>query len=246
LIGTVAGFTSEIRNKAAQLSNFTHLLAPPTQVQVRRIIKPKMERSFRSSHRYRERKMADDYLKYGDRLRIINAYGGVGLGGYLGVGGESKVPSAVDNVGTYASLSGQELATQWTIMAAPGSSKTPGQNVCSGDQIRLQNYQDESYLALFSSNPPGDSGYPVATTTTLNDDTIAAAWYVLISSQNKRNDPNLSDTNDIYLVATFGTLAGALDTNGVGAGGFKYSVTGARLLNRDGGSGSWQVVKIRN
>jgi len=46
LIGTVVGFTSEIRNKAAQLSNFTYLLAPPTQVQVRRIIKPTMERSF--------------------------------------------------------------------------------------------------------------------------------------------------------------------------------------------------------
>ncbi|MGZ2505367.1 hypothetical protein EHI47_31750 [Rhizobium leguminosarum] len=189
--------------------------------------------------------MADDFLRYGDRLRIINAYGEVGRGGYLGVGGRSEVLNAVDNVGTYASLPGQEVTTQWTIMAAPGSTKTNGQIVCSGDQIRLQNYQDKGYLALFSKTPPGDSGYPVATTTTLSDNTIAAAWYVLISTQHKP-DPNLSDKNDIYLVATFGPLAGALDTNGVGAGGFTYSVTGARLLNRDGGSGSWQVVKIIN
>ncbi|WP_392713661.1 hypothetical protein [Rhizobium ruizarguesonis] len=151
----------------------------------------------------------------------------------------------MDTVGTYASLSGHESSTQWTIIPAPGSHKVPQENVCSGDQVRLENFDDGSYLALFSGNLPGDSGYPVATTTNLYDITIATAWYVLII-QNKRNDPNLSDKNDIYLVANFGALAGALDTNGVGTGGFTYNVTGARLLNRDGGSGSWQVEKVRD
>ncbi|UIK14149.1 hypothetical protein LZK80_33240 (plasmid) [Rhizobium leguminosarum] len=159
--------------------------------------------------------------------------------------GEASLTGAVDKVGAYGSYAGQEITTQWTIVPSPGSNKTTGQNVCSGDQISLQNLKDQSYLALFSANPPGNSGYPVATSLTLNDSTITTGWYVLISTPNRGNDPNLSDKNEIYLVATFGPLAGVLDTNGVGAGGFQYSVTGARLVNRDGGSGSWQVVKFR-
>lgn len=188
--------------------------------------------------------MADNYLRYGDKMRIVNAYGGVGLGGYLGIGGPSKVIGAVDAVGAYAALQNVDDATQWTIIAAAGSNRNTGDNVYSSDQITLQNYKDGSYLALFNANPATNSGYPVATTATLDDDTITVGWYILISTANKANDPRLIDKDQIYLVATFGQLGGILDTNGVGTGGFKYSVTGARLVNRDGGSGSWQVMKF--
>ncbi|SEP35643.1 hypothetical protein SAMN05216228_11093 [Rhizobium tibeticum] len=188
--------------------------------------------------------MADHYLRYGDKMRIINAYGGDGKGGYLGIGGASKVISAVDAVGTWAALQNVDDATQWTIIGPAGSSRNTGDNVYSGDQITLQNYKDGSYLALFNANPASNSGYPVATTATLDDNSITPAWYILISTANKANDSRLIDKDNIYLVATFGQMGGILDTNGVGAGGFKYSVTGARLVNRDGGSGSWQVMKF--
>ncbi|RVJ58243.1 hypothetical protein [Sinorhizobium meliloti] len=186
--------------------------------------------------------MADNYLRYGDTLSIINSYGGLQKGGYLGIGGRSTVPGAVSTVGAYKE--GQlDNSTQWTILP-PTSLSNSGGVVNSGDLISLRNNKDGNWLALFSSKPPTNSGYPVATTNIVDDrQEITPAWYILISTKNKANDPGLVDQDEIYLVATFGSHAGVLDTNGVGSGSFRYDVTGARLVNRDGGSGSWQVAK---
>ncbi|WP_457662120.1 hypothetical protein [Sinorhizobium medicae] len=188
--------------------------------------------------------MADNYLRYGDALSLINSYGGKNAG-YLGTGGPSQVLGALNRVGAYLNVQ-SDKSTQWTIWPAQGGRGARLREVVnSGDQILLINTKDENYLALFGTEPATRSGYPVATTNNPGgEDKIIAAWYLLVSTPNKGNDPGLVEQNEIYLVATFGPLAGVLDTNGVGSGGFRYAVTGARLVNRDEGSGSWQVAKI--
>lgn len=187
--------------------------------------------------------MADSYLRYGDTLRIVNSYGGQWKGGYLGTGGPSNVPGAVSTVGAYTD---PNKSTLWKIL--PGGDQKLRQVVNSGDRIRLKNTSVEdtsdentNLLALFSSKPAATNGYPVGTTNILDDETITPAWYILVSTRSETNDPGLVDRNDIFLVASFGSRASVLDTNGVGSGGFRYDVTGARLVNRDGGSGSWVV-----
>ncbi|MDX0594936.1 hypothetical protein GOD17_06905 [Sinorhizobium medicae] len=187
--------------------------------------------------------MADNYLKYGDALSIINSYGGKNAG-YLGIGRLSPIPGAVSTVGAYLEPQ-SDKSTQWTIWPENGGRGARfGEVVNSGDQILLINTKDENYLALFGTESVTRSGYPVATTDNPDDaDKIIGAWYLLVSTPNKGNNPGLVEQNEIYLVATFGPLAGVLDTNGVGRDGFRYAVTGARLVNRDEGSGSWQVVK---
>lgn len=191
--------------------------------------------------------MADSNLSYGDTLRIVNSYRGPLKGGYLGTGGPSTVPGAVSTVGAYTD---HNKSTQWRIWPAKRGGQSFGEVVNSGDRIKLKNIidkdtsdEDSNLLALFSSKRATSSGYPVGTTNIIDDETITPAWYILVSTPNKANDPGLVNGNDIYLVASFDQLAGVLDTNGVGSGGFRYDVTGARLVNRDGGSGSWQVVK---
>lgn len=185
-------------------------------------------------------------LNYGDTVRIVNSYGGQNKGGYLGIGpAASKITGALDLIGTFATTDNHDDVTQWIIQPSADSPKNPGESVLSGDKINLVNSKDNGYLALFNSIPPGNTGYPVATSSASNNPTITIAWYILIKTPNQGNDQALSDQTELYLVATFGPLASVLDTNGVGVKPFdKYSVTGARLVTRDGGSGAWTMTKV--
>ncbi|MCA8098519.1 hypothetical protein [Burkholderia contaminans] len=201
------------------------------------------------------------YIKYGDSIRLANGYAfqsrtdQLWTSGYLGVGDTmSGLNNASKRVGAYAGYSDNDLQTQWKITSV--ATTGDGSSIFSGDQVRLQSpVGDEGYLALFDFNSPSNSGYPVATTTYKSDATIDSVWTIFIYSGATANDARLSDKAYVYLVSTFpkkdsrgevvGTLAAALDTNGVGSAySFQYLVTGGRLINRDGGSGSWQVTSV--
>ncbi|MBU9276777.1 hypothetical protein [Burkholderia gladioli] len=182
-------------------------------------------------------------LKYGNTIRLNNAYGlDSNKDAYLGTNTGAPVPDgATTAVGAYPDTKKDE-ETKWIVAPAANSGKQDGQPVASGDLITLQNVKDQSYLALFYGSAPSSAGYPVDTATA-TDDTITISWYILVTSDHTTNDADVRDGDNLLLVAPFGALSGVLDTNGVGKYGFQYSVTGARLVNRDGGSGKW-VLKI--
>lgn len=200
------------------------------------------------------------YIKYGDSIRFANGYGfqsdtsKTWTNGYLGTGeAMTGLNNASKRIGAYDGYRDNDIQTQWKITSV--ATTGDGSSIFSGDQVRLQNAVDNSYLALFNFNSPSNSGYPVATTSYPTDATIASVWTIFIYSGASANDARLSDKACVYLVSTFpkkdpngdvlGTLAATLDTNGVGtAYSFKYLVTGGRLINRDGGSGSWQVTSV--
>lgn len=186
-----------------------------------------------------------NYVQFGDNIRIGNLYGGVAKPSYLGIGGQnSSVTGALDSVGTYQSYDEYVDKTQWTIGLVASSGD--GTTVCSGDQITLVNASDGGNLALFNSYSPSNAGYPVSTTTDTDNSLITINWTIIITTKKSGNNVNLAYDDQIILVATFNQLAGVLDTNGAGYNKpFQYLVTGARLANRDAGSGSWKVFQVQ-
>ncbi|WP_157648995.1 hypothetical protein [Burkholderia ubonensis] len=194
-------------------------------------------------------------IQYGDIIRLANGYAFESdvkkdwTGGYLGIGDSyPRLDHGIDRVGAYKSYDNHDLQTQWTIkkVATTGD----GADVFSGDRVRLQNAVDQTYLALFNFDEASDVGYTVATTDDTDIISIASDWTIFIYSGASANNARLKDGAYIYLVSTFpkkdqGHLAATLDTNGVGSAyQFQFLVTGGRLINRDGGSGSWQVTSV--
>ncbi|WP_157650731.1 hypothetical protein [Burkholderia ubonensis] len=191
------------------------------------------------------------FVQYDGSIHLTNGYkntvGNPWTNGYLGVG--QPVPNGSgDVVGAYATTTNHEKQTKWTIskVASSGSDNL----VYSGDQVTLKNGFDGTYLGMFTNNQVDNSGYKLQSFTSTSVPGVTINWTVFkYSAQPKTNDSRLSDSDVIYLVATFspgtGTLSGILDTNGYGSSqGFQYLVTGARLLNRDNGSGLWQVSPL--
>ena len=187
------------------------------------------------------------FVQYGNAIRLINNYGGWDKGGALGIvpGGGST-----DTVGTYLNYPDNDQNTQWTVekVATTGN----GTYVYSGDQIRLKNLADGNYLTLYSISRSDSTGYAVKSAPlSKNDTTLIVGWTVAIYQKQSGSDSRVDNNDAIYLVSTFaasggGTLAAVLDTNGVGTSGLTFGVTGSRLVNRDGGSGSWQVKNLSN
>ncbi|WP_155257371.1 MULTISPECIES: hypothetical protein [Burkholderia] len=188
------------------------------------------------------------FVQYDGSIRLANGYqktvGNPWENGYLGVG-QSLSNGSGDMVGAYAATTNHEKQTKW-IISKVASSGSDGL-VYSGDQVTLKNGFDGTYLGMFTDNHVDNGGYKLQSFTSTAMPGVTINWTVFkYSAQPKTNDSRLSDTDVIYLVATFssgiGTLSGILDTNGYGASqGFQYLITGARLLNRDNGSGLWQV-----
>ncbi|TDA45729.1 hypothetical protein [Burkholderia pyrrocinia] len=191
------------------------------------------------------------FVQYDGGIRLANGYkntvGNTWANGYLGVG-QSVQNGSGDVVGAYATTTNHDKQTKWTIskVASSGSDGL----VYSGDQVTLKNGFDGTYLGMFTNNQVDNGGYKLQSFTSTSVPGVTINWTVFkYSAQPKTNDSRLSDADVIYLVATFspgtGTLSGILDTNGYGASqGFQYLVTGARLLNRDNGSGLWQVFAL--
>ncbi|WP_071768908.1 hypothetical protein [Burkholderia ubonensis] len=187
------------------------------------------------------------FLQYGNTIRLINNYGGWDRGGALGI-----VPGngGADTVGTYLNFPENDQNTQWTVekLATTGN----GTYIYSGDQIRLKNVADGNYLTLYSVGRSDLTGYTVKSAPpSRTDPTLIVGWTVAIYHKQGGNDPRLDSNDAIYLVSTFGaslggSLAAVLDTNGVGTSGLTFGVTGSRLVNRDGGSGQWQVKNLSN
>ncbi|WP_157381722.1 hypothetical protein [Burkholderia ubonensis] len=189
------------------------------------------------------------YLTYGGNIKLANGYknsfGGNWNNGFLGVGVSNQ---GVDIVGAYQNFNDSPKA-KWTISQVATSGN--GQYIWSGDQVVLQNVSDHSYLGLYESFNEGDGTYTVGSYSTPSAANVAFGWTVLKYTNTHLSDPRLSDSDVIYLVATpannnnNGSLAGVLDTNGYGGKqGFQYLVSGTRLLNRDTGSGMWQVTSL--
>ncbi|VWB59671.1 hypothetical protein [Burkholderia lata] len=187
-----------------------------------------------------------NYVKYGTNIRISNLYGGEGSPSYLGINTKqtTNITNALDPIGTYKSFNDYVNETQWTIGLVESSGD--GNSVYSGDTITLVNASDGGNLALFNSYPPSDSGYPVATTTDTDDPLVTINWSIIITTKKSGKDVGLNYEDNMILVANFNTLAGVLDTNGAGNNKpFQYLVTGSRLANRDGGSGTWKVLTVQ-
>ncbi|WP_157646569.1 hypothetical protein [Burkholderia ubonensis] len=191
------------------------------------------------------------FVQYGGSIHLANGYQNptdtTWTNGYLGVG--QPVPSRNgDVVGAYATTTNHEKQTRWTIskVASSGSDGL----VYSGDQVTLKNGFDGTYLGMLANNHVDSGGYKLQSYTSTSVPDVTINWTVFkYSALPQTNDSRLSDADVIYLVATFGsgagTLSGILDTNGYGTSqGFLYLVTGARLLNRDNGSGLWQVFSL--
>ncbi|EDT40087.1 hypothetical protein [Burkholderia ambifaria] len=186
------------------------------------------------------------YVKNGDNIRITNLYGGNAALSYLGASdkGSQNVNSLLHTVGTYQSYSDYVNETQWTIALIQSSGNDD--SIYSGDQVSLVNAKDQGSLALFNSYSPNNTGYPVGTSNASGDPAVTVGWSIIITTANKGNDARLMYDDQILLVTTFNNLSGVLDTNGAGYNKpFQYLVTGARLANRDGGSGAWKVLKVQ-
>lgn len=187
-----------------------------------------------------------NYVKYGTNIRISNLYGGADNPSYLGINTKqtTNITNALDPIGTYKSFDGHVDDTQWTIGLVQTSGD--GSSVYSGDTITLVNAGDGGNLALFNGYPPSDSGYPVATTTDTGDSLVTVNWTIIITNPKRSKEAGLNYEDNIILVANFNTLAAVLDTNGAGRNNpFQYFVTGSRLANRDGGSGTWKVLTVQ-
>ncbi|WP_157642080.1 hypothetical protein [Burkholderia ubonensis] len=191
------------------------------------------------------------YLNYDGNIKLANGYqrkyGDNWTSGFLGVG---QVNQGYDVVGAYQNFDSSSKKTTWAI--TPVATSGNGTYVWSGDQVNLQSAYDGSYLGLSEKFKEEDNTYPVASYSKLSTDNVAFGWTVLKYTPGGNNpDPRLSDSDVIYLVATpannnkIGSLAGVLDTNGYGSKlGFLYLVSGTRLLNRDIGTGMWQVTSL--
>ncbi|MET3554909.1 hypothetical protein [Burkholderia sp. 567] len=200
------------------------------------------------------------FIQYNQIIRLGNDYNGTNQGGYLGVGPASTISSALakDMVGTYKSYQGNDIPTQWEIEVLVTTGD--GTYVRSGDRVKLKSVSDGYYLALFNNTFDGDSGYSVATAEDTsgfgnsNASNATTTWSIFVNNPPGTgvNDSKVDDVNPIILVATFnrtingntaGPFASILDTNNYAPSstGLYIKVTGARLMNRDKGSGAWRA-----
>ncbi|WP_155630449.1 hypothetical protein [Burkholderia cepacia] len=200
------------------------------------------------------------FIQYNQIIRLGNDYKGQNNGGYLGVGPASNISTlAKDMVGTYKSYQGNDIPTQWKIEVLVTTGD--GTYVHSGDRVKLKSVSDGYYLALFNNTFEGDSGYSVATAQdtsdpgNINANNVTTSWSIFVNNPSGAgvNDSRVDDVNPVILIATFnrtinasttGPFSSVLDTNNYAPSstGLYIQVTGARLLNRDKGSGAWQAT----
>ncbi|WP_155636338.1 hypothetical protein [Burkholderia stagnalis] len=206
------------------------------------------------------------FIQYNQNIRLGNNYKDVNKGGYLGVGSASTFGSGAKNtVGTYSNFQNNDIPTRWVIQMV--ATTGDGTYVRSGDRVKIKSVSDSNnsnninyYLALFNNSLEGNAGYTVATAqdASISNNTVTTTWSIIVNPKiNTTNDSRVDDVSPVFLMATFnqenktngqvtGPYASILDTNGyaLASSGFYILVTGARLLNRDNGSGSWQVVGV--